>query len=181
MKLKPTVFILIALLCIVVIIGRVYLEKIYLCLSNETVSVCNLGPGFMNEDEKKVQYWEEIQRINDKIEIAKFFAQLRSRIGYEYLSGIISRIVFCGNMEYTFSKAYEALGYLGRFDSRSANLLVMEFKPEEDPTRAIDVMRALIISENHTAIIKIKDLALCKLRGYLSSDEREKLLVLAKF
>jgi len=172
---------LIALLCIVLIIGKVYLGKIYFCLSNETVNVCNFGPGFINEGEKTGQYWEEIQHINDKIETAKFFAQLRSRIGYECLSGIISRIVFCGNMEYTFSKAYEALGYLGRFDSRSANLLVMEFKPEEDPTRAIDVMRALIISENHTAIIKIKDLALCKLRGYLSSDEREKLLVLAKF
>jgi len=177
MKSKPAAFILaILLLCIGLVIGKLYLEKICLRLSQEAIDICNTGPGLKTEIERTERFWKKVKEINDKVEIASFFARQRSSIGYGFLSSIIGKLIFSGNTEYAFSKAYEALGYLGRFDQRAADLLISEFKPEEDPTRAIDVLRALIISENRTAILKIKDLALRKLGDYLSDEEKGKLL-----
>jgi hypothetical protein len=177
MKSKLAAFILvILLLCIGSVIGKLYLEKIHLRLSQEAIDICNMGPGLENEVERAERFWKKVKEINDKVEIAVFFARQRSSIGYGFLSSIIGKLTFCGNTEYTFSKAYETLGYLGRFDQRAADLLISEFKPEEDPTRAIDILRALIISENRTAILKIKDMALRRLGGYLSDEEKGKLL-----
>lgn len=170
MKYKIALFSLI-IIGITFIGSYLLLKNVVLILPKEVIKICNGGPS--QDDKRKTElFYKTVKKINNKIVIAELLAKVGLNIGYDYLSNIIKNIIHSGNTEYTFRKTYETLGYLGRIDKRAINLLISEFNPQEDPTRAIDVLRALIISKNPEAVFKIKKLALQKLEGYLSTEEK---------
>lgn len=171
---RMLIFLLITILTVA--LGYLYLTNVVFVLSNETIEIIKQGTGTEWEKEKTEIFYQELTSVDKKIAVANFFAKHGSNIGYKFLSDTIDNLLFLGTTENTVGSAYEALGYMSKFDQRAANILISQFNPYADPTQAITILRALFLSENPRVICQVKEEALKDLGDTLSNEERKTLL-----
>jgi len=165
MKLKTRIILIVSL----IVIGTFFSS--YYILESNLSQAGKLIVEFENEFARLEGLTPRAERIlydfHKIIKIAEYLAKIKIAKGYEPLEKIVKNLSYREETEMIYEEAYEALGYLGRFEQKAVDLLISEFNPNADPVRAMNVLVGL----NLAGCSEIVAGSIEKMKPFMSQEE----------